>query len=367
MPVTRAARAWRRSLRIACAFALSAAIAAVALPAAAQDAVLAAAKTASLSESPIPSLDAPGTLLDDVGTGLKVRSAQTRARQARLNDTQSTRLLPRFESGLTITDDQKSAPLRPNERPGVAPGKLAPNSIGRVNSYLTGDLHSSQKIDNAAGLSTSALTLGADYRFDEYLLVGLAASRLQTAHTAGSTFSAYTSIQPFDALFVDVEMSWGAHRTRLGDEPASALLEPEHEATGTSRGVSLQVHHPGRVGSWRVAPFSRYETIETAFETADGVRTGSTQTLSAVAIGSTLGTTVGTPLGTMRPQLLVELQRESRQIAGGAAAMQTQGAIGLGVATKVTRELSAFAESRYEQELGADAERRAMLGLRLTF
>ncbi len=324
-------------------------------------------QTAPLATTPIVSTDAATTLLEDVGTGLKVRSAQTRARQQRLNDPQSTRVLPQFESGLTITDDRQSAPLRPRDRPGVAPGKLASNSIGRVNGYMNGDLHSSQAIDNATGLSTSAVTLGADYRFDESVLIGLAASRLQTTHTAGSTFSAYTTIQPVDALFVDVELSWGAHRTRLRDEALPSLADAEQDAVGTSRGMSLQVNHPGRVGTWRVSPYSRYETIETELESAGGVRTGSTQNLSAVAIGSTLGTTVGTPLGTMRPQLLLEVQRESKRVAGGAAALQTQGTIGLGVATKVTRELSAFAESRYEQELGAGAERRAMLGLRLTF
>lgn len=323
-------------------------------------------QTASLSLSPISTSSAADTLFDDVGTGLKVRSAQTRARQARLNDTQSTRLLPQFESGLTISDDQKSAPLRPKDRPGVAPGKLAPSSIGRVNSYLTGDVHSSQLIDNNAGLSTSALTVGADYRFDEYLMVGLAVSRLQTANTAGSTISAYTTMQPIDALSVDLELSYGAHRTRLPDE---YLLESTRSATaaGTSRGLSLQVNHPGHIGSWTVSPYSRYESIETELESGGGVQTGSTQNLSAVAIGSTLRTTLGTPLGTVRPQFLVEVQRESKSLAGGAPAMQTQGTLGLGIATKVTRELSAFAESRFEQEVGADAERRAMLGIRLVF
>ena len=355
-----------KALSIACAVLAAAALATAPGDALAQDAVQAASLTAMLSIAPTSTESAASTLFEDVGTGLKIRSAQTRARQARLNDVQSTRVLPQFESALTISDDQKSAPLRPKDRPGVAPGKLAPSSIGRINSYLNGDLHSSQSIDNSAGLSTSALTMGADYRFDEHLMVGLAASRLQTAHTAGSTLSAYTTVQPADSLFVDIELSYGAHRSRVRDD---FPLDDEHSQTaaGTSRALSVQLNHPGRIGKWTVSPFSRYEAIQTELESSGGVQTGSVQNLSAIAIGSTLGTTLGTPFGTVRPQLLVEIQRESRSLAGGAPVMQTQGTLGLGIATKVTRELSAFAESRFEQEVGANAELRALLGIRLAF
>lgn len=310
-------------------------------------------------------------LFQDVGTGLKTQGQQIRQRQARVRDAGNPKPVGAIESELTLSDDAKAVPLRLRDEP-VKPigrgGTVAPSSIGRLNTYLAGHVHSGPSNDDGTSITSSAMTAGADYRIDRDWMFGLAASRLQTDHTAGSTIALYSTVQPVEAIFVDLGLSYGSHLHRSHDRERvdfSGLSAVE----GTSRGMSVQLNHPRRVGDWLVSPYSRYEQYETDAEGAGpgGSGPAGLQSLSAVSIGSSLKTTLGTTLGTIRPHLMVELQRESRALNGSAPTLQTHGLIGLGLATKVTRELSAFAESRYQQELGAASDKRALLGLRLVF
>ena len=90
--------------------------------------------------------------------------------------------------------------------------------------------------------------------------------------------------------------------------------------------------------------------------------------LSAMALGSTAATTWTTPFGAVRPMVMVEIQKEVITVAGlGTTSSLTQGVVGFGMSTKVSRDMSAFAESRYQSDLAATLDRQMMLGVKFAF
>lgn len=299
--------------------------------------------------------------------------AQVRSRQIRVRQARQTPLgLPRFVNNLSMSGDEGSIPLRMRDRPAApakvqGPKKVAPGTTGVISSFIRGDLHTES--DSATGLSTTDLTLGSDYRVSEAMMVGLAVGGLRSAAGTGSTVSAYMTLQPIDRTFLDVSLSYGSHRSR---DPRSLILgDTAHAAIqGVSRGFSMTLNHPREVGAWYWSPYSRYDHVTT--DVAAGVPSASasplTFALSAVSLGTTAATTWGTPLGSVRPMVVIEVQRETVTVAGGGATPpQIQGTVGLGMTTRVSRNLLAFAESRYESTLEATLDRQMMLGVRLAF
>jgi hypothetical protein len=311
---------------------------------------------------------ARGYLFGDGTIGLRNQSGQIRSRQQRIRQRPVTRQVPLIESTVSISNERMAAPLQVRDS-GLPPGtRIAPSSARRVNSYFTGHLHSSMAASGGADLSTGGVTFGADYEVDDNLLFGLATTRLQNDNSRGQAVAAYTSIQAIEAIYVDMNVSIGRYGSRAADTAAAASAAAE----GLAQGYSVQVSHPRDIGDWSVTPFSRYERIDAA-GSVDALP-GSLpdrQSLSTYALGGLLTTAIGTPLGTIRPQLLVELQHERTLPAavGVSSVRATQGLVGIGMTTRMTREMSAFAESRLRQEQGGTngSEKRALVGLRLLF
>ncbi len=329
---------------------------------------LAAPTTAQADTSLDLAAAARGYLFGDSTIGLRNQSGQIRSRQQRIRQTPTTKGVPQVESTLSISNERMAAPLQVRDS-GLPPGMpIAPSSAGRVNGYFTGHLHSSMAAPGRADLSTGGVTFGADYEVDENVLFGLATTRLQNDNSRGQAVAAYTSIQAIEAIHVDMNVSMGSYGSRAADTAAAASAAAE----GQARGYSVQVSHPREIGDWSVTPFSRYERIDAAgsVDVLPGSLLGR-QSLSTYALGGLLSTAVGTPLGTIRPQLLLELQHERTEpVALGAAPLRaTQGLVGMGMTTRLTREMSAFAESRLRQEQGGanGSEKRALVGLRLLF
>ncbi|MGE0802687.1 MAG: autotransporter domain-containing protein [Lautropia sp.] len=291
--------------------------------------------------------------------GIRAHQAQLRARQLRLRDTRSP-TLPRFSSGVTVSDDQASIPLRLQDSPGRR--TLAQSPYQRFNSYTRGDLRSDSGDTNGAGLSTTDLTVGTDYSYSPDATIGVAVGRLSTREAFGTTLSTYLTVQPVERIYLDVSLSVGRHQARADGAAAD----------GISRGFSVALNHPRQVGHWTVAPYTRYDHL---IADVDGALDGGSTTLpvsrdvNAVSIGSIAETSWSSPFGALRPTVVVELQREAIAVAGAgdAAVVQTHGTFGVGMTTRVSRDMSAFAESRYTQSATADFDRQVMLGVKLAF
>ena len=298
----------------------------------------------------------------------QVRSRQIRVRQAR----QTAIGLPLFVNNLSMSGDEGRIPLRMRDIPAApprvqGPKKVAPGTAGVISSFIRGDLHTES--DDATGLSTTDLTLGSDYRVSDTMMVGLAVGGLRSAAGAGSTMSAYMTLQPIERIFLDVSLSYGSHRTRssralTAGDTARAAIE------GVSRGFSMTLNHPRQFGAWYWSSYSRYDhvTTDVAAGASSAPAVPVTFALSAVTLGTTAITTWGTPFGSVRPMVLIELQRETVTVAGvGATPSHIQGTVGLGMTTRVSRNMLAFAESRYESSIEATLDRQMMLGVRLAF
>lgn len=177
------------------------------------------------------------------------------------------------------------------------------------------------------------------------------------------------TLQPVERIFLDLSLSYGSHRTR-GARPLAIGDTARAAIQGASRGFSMALNHPRQIGDWDWSPYTRYDHVTTDVDagTSSGPASPIAFSLSSVSLGSTAATTWGTPFGSVRSMVLLELQRETVTVAGGAATpSQTHGTVGLGMTTRVTRNLWAYAESRYEASVEETLDRQMMLGVRLVF
>lgn len=344
-------------------------------PPAGQPSLVAFLLLLALPVAPVPAV-AAGTparaepardvLLADGTLGLKQQSAQVRTRLQRVRRAPRGQAVPLVESTMSIADERLAAPLRVRDSNPRQASQIAPSSARRVNTYFAGHLQTTAAAPGRGDLHTGGATLGADYVVDDDWIVGVATTRLQSEGSRGQAVIAYASVQPVPAIHVDATVATGHYASRAADTAAAASAA----ADGVARGYSVQVSHLRQLGEWSVMPFGRYERVEaTAEPEASTADAGSLQSQSTVSIGGLVTTAVGTPLGTVQPQLLFELQRERilPGAAGAAPVHATQGLVGMAMTTRVSRELSAFAESRLRQEPGGGGEKRAMVGLRLLF
>ena len=93
-----------------------------------------------------------------VQDGIRAHQAQVRARQVRVRQARSQAALPRITNNLTMSGDQGNIPLRVRDAP-AAPSaikRIAPSTVGVINSFIRGDLHSDSDNRTASGLSTTA-------------------------------------------------------------------------------------------------------------------------------------------------------------------------------------------------------------------
>lgn len=303
--------------------------------------------------------------------GIRAHEAQVRARQVHVRQAKTQAALPRIANGLTMSGDQGSIPLRLRDAPPAFHGlkRVEPSTMGVINSFIRGDLYTDADNGTASSLSTTDLTMGSDYRVSQDLMFGMAAGRLKTGEADGTTLSAYLTLQPVDRIFLDMSLSYGMHQARSNDAMRSAGLAGA-AAEGVSRGFSVSLNHPRQIGEWHWSPYSRYDHIVTDVDArAQSVSALPTSYgLSAMSLGSTAATTWTTPFGAVRPMVMMELQKEVVTVAGlGTTSSQTQGIVGFGMSTKVSRDMSAFAESRYESNLAATLDRQMMLGVKFAF
>jgi hypothetical protein len=294
----------------------------------------------------------------------QVRSRQVRVRQAPLEPVP----MPRFANGLSMSGDEGSIPLRLRDEP-PPPARLASNTAGVMNAFILGDLHTDHDGGSTPGLSTSGLAAGADYRVSDELLLGVASGLVRTGAGSGSMLSAYLTFEPVQRVFLDMSVSYSAHRTRKL-EAISAISPPSPQQPsidGASRSFSMTLNHPRQTGAWNLMPYGRYDRIVTGADTGPSSASPGPIDfdLTTVSLGSTAATIWGTPLGSVRPALLVELQREVVTVAGAQLnEPHTQGVVGFGLTTRVTRGLAAFAESRYQATLDTMVDRKLLVGLR---
>lgn len=306
-----------------------------------------------------------------VQDGVRAHQAQLRARQARVRQGRSQSALPRFTNDLTMSGDQGSIPLQSKKPAPPKPGLkvLDPSSIGVTNTYVRGNLHTAPVSADESALTTTDLTVGSDFRVSEDLMIGAAAGGLGNAEAGGATVSAYVTTQPLEKVFVDMSMSYGAHHSR-SKWARSATGSISGALDGTSTAFSISLNTPRQIGEWHWSPYSRYDRIVTdvAARAASAAAATAGYDLSAMALGSTAATTWGTPFGAVQPMVMVEIQKEVVTVAGiGTTASQTQGVVGFGMTTKVSRDMSAFAQSRYESNLAATLDRQMMMGVKFAF
>ncbi len=304
--------------------------------------------------------------------GIRAHQAQVRARQVRVRQARSQAALPRVANNVTMSGDQGSIPLRLRDRappPATLPGlkPISVSTMGIINSFIRGDLHTDADNGTASSVATTDLTAGSDYRVSEDFMFGMAAGRLHTGAATGTTLSAYLTMQPLHRIYVDMSLSYGVHHARSGEYSASGMVG---SLDGVSRGFSMTLNHPRQIGEWYWSPYSRYDLIQTDVDV--GTRSASasplTYGLSAMSLGSTAATTWSTPFGAVQPMVMVEVQKEVITVAGlGTTSSNTQGVVGFGMTTKVSRNMSAFAESRYESDLAATLDRQMMLGVKFGF
>ena len=308
--------------------------------------------------------------------GVRAHQAQVRARQVRVRQAKSQAALPRLTNDMTMSSDRGSIPLQLRNAPAARTATPMPglkpieaSNMGIINSFIRGDLYTDADNGTASSLSTTDLTMGSDYRVSQDLMFGMAAGRLKTGEADGTTLSAYLTLQPLDRIFLDMSLSYGMHQARSNEAMRSAGLAGA-AAEGVSRGFSVSLNHPRQIGEWHWSPYSRYDHIVTDVDArAQSVSALPTSYgLSAMSLGSTAATTWTTPFGAVRPMVMVELQKEVVTVAGlGTTSSQTQGIVGFGMSTKVSRDMSAFAESRYESNLAATLDRQMMLGVKFAF
>lgn len=305
---------------------------------------------------------------------IRAHQAQVRARQVRVRQAKSQAALPRFANNLTMSGDQGSIPLQLRNAPppagGAFPGlkRVEPGTMGVINSFIRGDLYTDADNNTASSVSTTDLTVGSDYRVSEDFMFGMAAGRMHTGDAGGTTLSAYMTMQPLERIYVDMSLSYGVHQARSGEAAAPGVAGGNLE--GVSRGFSMTLNNPRQIGEWYWSPYSRYDRIQTDVDmgTLSAASSPLSYGLSAVSLGSTAATTWTTPFGAVRPMVMVEVQKEVVTVAGlGTTSSQTQGVVGFGMTTKVSRDMSAFAESRYESDLAATLDRQMMLGVKFAF
>src|SRR5690606_36574404 len=136
----------------------------------------------------------------------------------------------------------------------------------------------------------------------------------------------------------------GSHQARAGEAGAAGVGAISLD--DTSRGFTMTLNNPRQIGEWYWSPYSRYDRIQTDIDVGMSTSSPLSYGLSAVSLGSTAATTWTTPFGAIRPMVMLEVQKEVITVAGiGTTSSMTQGVIGFGLTTRVSPDMSAFAES----------------------
>lgn len=307
------------------------------------------------------------SFLDQAQGGVSTHQAQIRTRQKRLAKANS-RDVPRFQNQLQLKDRASSIPLTlaNSPQPGVA--RLLNSAPGKTNVYVRGTLYS---INNSSGLglTTPNTMLGSDQQINEEVAIGFAAGRISTRKASGTLLSAYLSLQPLPAVVVDMSISLGTHRAR--HEFLKGYTAPGLGISGRSQALSLEINRmPQNFLGWTFSPYSRYDLVATQLNSGGlGHRLHSNRQLSSLSFGSILETDWFGFFGPIQPRVQLELRH---QVTEGTGLIKqrykTHGMVGLGLTSRLSRDMATFAESRYAAESGsATPESLVLLGVRLFF
>ena len=308
------------------------------------------------------------SFLDQAQGGITTHQAQIRARQKRLAKA-SSRDVPRFQNQLQLKDRASSIPLTVASSPQPGYARLLNSAPGKTNVYVRGTLYS---INNSSGLglTTPDTMIGSDQQVNEDVAIGFAAGRISTRKASGTLLSAYLSLQPLPAVLVDMSVSLGAHRAR--HEFLKGYTAPGLGISGHSQALSLEINRaPQNLLGWTFSPYSRYDLVATQLDSdslqGQGLR--SNRQLSSLSFGSIMETDWFGFLGSIQPRLQLELRHQITEGTGSIRQRyKTHGMIGLGLTSRLSRDMATFAESRYAAESGsASPESLVMLGIRLFF
>lgn len=313
--------------------------------------------------------DATLSFVDQAQGSIHTHQTQIRTRQQRLTKA-GGRDLPRFHSQLELADRSSSIPLQPlpSLRPGTS--RLLNSAPGKTNVYIRGTLHSINNSDGL-GLTTPGTIIGSDQQVNEEVAIGFAAGRISTRKSSGTILSAYLSLHPSRELMFDMSVSLGTHRARR-DFLQKYASTGDLGISGYSQALSLSINRQPRLfHGWSFSPYSRYDLVATRLGTArlDMSDWHGSRSLSSLSFGSVLETDWFSALGSIRPRLQLELRH---QIVDGHGLVRqrykTHGMIGLGLTSRLSREMATYAESRYAAQSGnATPESLLMLGIRLFF
>lgn len=310
------------------------------------------------------------SFLDQAQGGLQTHMAQIRTRQKHLSRAYS-RDVPRFQNQLQLSDRTGgNIPLASSPVLKSGSVRLANSAPGKTNVYVRGTLYS---INNSSGLglTTPGTVIGSDQQVNEEVAIGFAAGRIATRKASGTVLSAYLSLQPAQALMLDMSFSLGMHRARR----AFLLGYGDHGLgiAGMSQAISLELNHQPEVFyGWSFSPYSRYDLMSTRLDASplDARGWHANRSRASLSFGSVIEADgLGGLLGPVQPRLQVELQH---QVTDGNGHIKerykTHGMIGLGLTSRLSHDMATFAESRYAAESGsASPESLLLLGVRLFF
>lgn len=305
---------------------------------------------------------------DQAQSSIQTHQAQLRARQQRLARANS-RDMPRFMNQLELSDRSARIPLQTSSslKPGTS--RLLNSAPGKTNVYVRGTLYSINNTDGI-GLTTPGTIFGSDQQVNEEIAIGFAAGRISTQKSSGTVLSAYMSMNPGADLMLDMSVSLGSHRARHAF--LQSYTPSDFNISGYSQALSLALNRqPKLFYGWTFSPYSRYDLVATRLDARYVNAAGwhGSRALSSLSFGSVMETDWFGMFGSVRPRLQLELRH---QIADGTGLVRqrhkTQGVIGLGLTSRVSRDLATFAESRYAAQSGnSTPESLLMLGVRLGF
>ncbi|MDO4231584.1 MAG: autotransporter outer membrane beta-barrel domain-containing protein [Lautropia sp.] len=330
--------------------------------------LMASPLSASAGESVDIYQKASRSFADQVQGSVQTHLSQIRARQQRLIRARG-RDLPRFMNQLELADSSSSIPLQPIPYLRDTGNRLLHSAPGKTNVYIRGTLYSINNGDGL-GLTTPGTIIGSDQLVKEDVAIGFATGRITTRKSSGTLVSAYLSMQPTSALMVDMSLSLGQHRAR--NDFLQSYANGRLGVSGYSQALSLSVNRqPQLFRGWTFSPYSRYDVVATRIEAGrlDANHWHGSRAQSSLSFGSVMETEWFGMFGPIQPRLQLEVRH---QIADGSGLVNTRykthGMIGLGLTSRLSRDMATFAESRYATESGsANPESLLMLGIRLFF
>lgn len=282
---------------------------------------------------------------------IRARLEQLRAQRGRNRSSADIKVTAQ---GTPIPVDQIAAAVKSKE---LAQGRGASaDEFERWGVFVNGDVNfGKQTPDNWQGfeLSTRGITAGADYRFENGLVIGagLGVAKSSTdllgnagkQNSNGNSFSLYGSYTPTEKMYIDMALNLGRNnyntdRRLLSLNGATAEIA-NSAASGNQSAFSVTAGGDFYKDSWRFNPYVRAEYIRA---TIDGfTESGSSQNLQIsshelagtwLTVGLQTSYAISTSFGVVTPQGRLEFSRQNTNNADAGTASLVNGGSPLALA-----------------------------------